>query len=221
MAQQQSRLLSLPAEIRNRIYHYVLAVNKSKHGEDNVAAVVHDTCFYRHDGPSVLSMLQTCKQLHNEAEAIFYTINWLELPPRGIGLFTESISPTRLFAIRRIYIRGIEHAEYLATITLKRLCAMPQLHTLHLNFDLRDRPKGRRLVGTPAKDTGLYTQISKLSSLRHIEVSVVAKYAGQPDMKHKTAVHLRERFERAIVCGRVTRMVREAWLAGTVKLKAA
>ncbi|KAK3723276.1 hypothetical protein LTR37_001999 [Vermiconidia calcicola] len=220
MAQQQSRLLSLPPEIRNRIYHYVLAVNNSIDSEDNVAAVVHDGVFYMYDTPSVLSMLQVCQQLHNEAEATFYAINWLELPPRGISGFTQSISTTRLSAIHRIYIRGIAHAEYLATVTLKSLCAMPHLHTLHLSFDLDNGRTRRRLIETLAKDTKLDVIISKLPSLRHIEISIVAK-TGPADTKLQAAVVLRERLQRAIVCGRITRIVREAWRAGTVKLKAA
>ncbi|KAK3629515.1 hypothetical protein LTR22_021883 [Elasticomyces elasticus] len=91
--QQNSRLLSLTPELRNRIYHYVFCISD---GDDMVfltrsvpanKAISHQAPSessmldrIETSKPSVLTMLQTCRQILNEAEALFFHLNHFTLP---------------------------------------------------------------------------------------------------------------------------------------------
>lgn len=59
-------LLPHPPELRNRIYEDLLAVPT----EDACIAIVHDD--QTSGTPSVLRLLLTCRQIHDEAAGIFY-----------------------------------------------------------------------------------------------------------------------------------------------------
>lgn len=71
---QWCHLLSLPPEIRNIIYTYVLYVPTPS---GRVTLTKSRTAIRL---PSALSILQTCYQIKNEAECIFYHINHLRFP---------------------------------------------------------------------------------------------------------------------------------------------
>ena len=72
--QTPCRLLTLPAEIRIRIYDYVLYVPTA---DGKLTLVKRRQRVSDNEPYSVLAILQTCRQIRNEAEAVFYHINHL------------------------------------------------------------------------------------------------------------------------------------------------
>jgi hypothetical protein len=72
----------LPAELRNTIYDLVLCLQPTigPDDNDNIVSVRHDRSRKEKDyvpplKPSVLSILQTCRQINHEAEQVFYSSN--------------------------------------------------------------------------------------------------------------------------------------------------
>lgn len=95
-----SALLSLPAELRNRIYEYVLVVQNSKLKVD----MQRQPSFWRGtDSHSVLALLQTCRQIHKEARGIFYYENTLCLTSTTLPSFVASLD-----LARRTHLRSLQ-----------------------------------------------------------------------------------------------------------------
>ncbi|KAK3699114.1 hypothetical protein LTR37_016588 [Vermiconidia calcicola] len=67
--QQQSRLMTLPSELRNRVYDYVFAKGDRE--------VRKRQCFRLYSTPNFLALLHTCRRIHNEAMAIPYHSNYI------------------------------------------------------------------------------------------------------------------------------------------------
>jgi hypothetical protein len=100
--QTQCKLFALPAELRNEIYTLVLRVTTDNDGRVKLSPLQHSTT------PSVLSLLQTCRLVCDEAEGIFYNCNHVELyhrhlyyPTIGIASFLRRLSSKRLASIRK------------------------------------------------------------------------------------------------------------------------
>jgi hypothetical protein len=101
--QTQCKLFALPAELRNEIYTLVLRVqpNNNDYGCIPISPLQNST------RPSVLSLLQTCRLICDEAEGIFYNCNHIEIyhrhlyhPTIGIATFIRRMSSKRLASIR-------------------------------------------------------------------------------------------------------------------------
>lgn len=106
MAESECTLLSLPPEIRNVIYQLVLTVN------GGIPNSRHVNIYRRLKRPgnireaSVLALLQTCKQINNEATAIFYLINHIHISTMHLKQFVGAMSVQRLSMIRNISVVG-------------------------------------------------------------------------------------------------------------------
>ncbi len=57
--------------------------------------------------PSVLCMLQTCKQIYDEAAAIFYSVNFISISNFQLRIFVDASSPRRLLSLKRICVCGM------------------------------------------------------------------------------------------------------------------
>ena len=93
--ESKSNFLSLPPEVRLRIYDYLL-VCKS-----------HVTPDYRprRRQPITLSVLRTCKQIHTEASQIFYSKNEIQIDKPGpVIRWLKGIGQTNVKLLRKIRI---------------------------------------------------------------------------------------------------------------------
>ena len=105
--QPQCALLRMPAEIRNAIYEFVLRLSAStgagKSGDHGNLIDIRPRVFTVMDctcptiNPSVLCILQTCRQIHHEAEQIFYSshnLRYTVLPPSALPGWEADTSPS-------------------------------------------------------------------------------------------------------------------------------
>lgn len=105
--QTQCRLFSLPAELRNEIYTLVFAVPQNASGR----VVLSHTSHHTPAKPTVLSILQTCRLIRDEAEDLFYNIHHLEIgnPDHNLHVtyieaFIKRSNAHRLAAIRALTV---------------------------------------------------------------------------------------------------------------------
>ena len=138
--QIQCSLFQLPAEIRNEIYTLALTVTSSSpayigsYNRLGNSAVI--TTNPEHpERPSVLSLLQTCRLIHDEALGIFYSTQPLHLiTPNGqfISGMARALDNGRLQAIRRLKIT-VRHFEGL-TLVLNSIRHLSSLHVAHIHL---------------------------------------------------------------------------------------
>lgn len=146
--QEYSRLLALPAEIRTEIYELILTVPpKLSLGGTETAVIRRSKAPSINGRYSVLSILQTCRQCHHEAEEIFYQANHLEYSVNHLDtklenpyyrnsdneglLFLNSIRPRRLQALKAVTISTSYGSHALREVrNLRRL--VPKLKVLHI-----------------------------------------------------------------------------------------
>ena len=98
-------LLSLPPEIRNSIYGLVLTVKPNVDGHVTFGKRPrsgNNAATY-----SVQAVLQTCKQVYNEAMHVFYSVNTIRLRHLQVKTFLTTMSVKRLSLIQRIAIHGM------------------------------------------------------------------------------------------------------------------
>lgn len=136
-------LLKLPPELRNRIYEYALTVQR-------------DTVRLEFDPQrgeqGVLSLLQTCRQIHQEARSAFYYSNHLHIAHwrlhdeggaiksyHNLQCFVDATSKPRLQAIRHLTldVRGAEEI----TLDFRLLQPCTNLQSLQLRFERYCNPK--------------------------------------------------------------------------------
>ena len=102
----QTTFLSLPPEIRNRIYDYHLIMNDARHGRPTKVQISNiSTTYYKQR--SALALLQTCHQIHDEAEGIFFATNHLQVFLRdvvAIRCIFGMMGTVRCEAIRRLTV---------------------------------------------------------------------------------------------------------------------
>lgn len=144
--EKPSPFLALPPELRNRIYEYTLSVenctiknytirNRRNRELPNHWARDFSKRWTRVSKPLVLAILQTCHQIHDEAQCIFYCINTLLIKARDIAEFLHATSARRLRAIRNLKVKaGI--IDDLEEVLLLLKASITGLHTLHLQFDV-------------------------------------------------------------------------------------
>ncbi|KAK3705105.1 hypothetical protein LTR37_013472 [Vermiconidia calcicola] len=131
---QQCRLLTLPGEIRNRIYYHIFSIPDHK-------VTIRKT--KPKSAPPVLAVLQTCRQMYEESSCIFYYINHLRFYANNLVGFQRSkkhslpltsLGETRLSAIRSLTIRLTDGAEF-DIIVCHKLKHFPSLETLDLELE--------------------------------------------------------------------------------------
>lgn len=138
--QTQSCLFSLPAEIRNDIYTRVLTVVAKN---DPLEPVQLTSLPDNPEKPTVLSLLQICRLVHDEAYGIFFSTQPMKLTkidrwPIDKGNFTDLVRPLgilRLEAFCDLRV-DINHPEDI-TLVLKGLRHFRGLKAVQLHTTLR------------------------------------------------------------------------------------
>lgn len=100
--QTECKLFSIPAEIRNHIYYLVLTVKPEDSCRVSLTSIPAHS-----EQPTVLSILQTCRLVTDEAQAIFYNTNHIVLRERydmPIADFVRRTSLKRLSGIRNLTV---------------------------------------------------------------------------------------------------------------------
>ena len=223
-------LLSLPPELRNRIFHHVLTAEPHDrtsrqhrlrlplYPDDNSILLFAPDDFIRPTTArySVLAMLQTCKQVHNDAEGIFYAINHLSLTALDIEDFAKTVSPTRLHAIRHFTVydigsRGQIMALFNSVLRMWRLEHLKLRCFRHVVEVLNGELEVNWLVG--------YRRImSRVPHLCRVELS--GPPASNRENEFVRMVHdVEGSLQQAIVHGRVVRTIKHAWQTGAAKLR--
>lgn len=105
--------LDLSGELKNRIYEYVFTVSSDAHG------LVRMVKFKRKSRtPSMLALLETCRQIKNEAEGLVFSTNHLDILAHHLGSadptdnadeekageFLNSISLSRVHSITKLQV---------------------------------------------------------------------------------------------------------------------
>ncbi|KAK5121256.1 hypothetical protein LTR85_005422 [Meristemomyces frigidus] len=134
--QASCRLLALPPELRNNIFELVLTVQP----DSGDAVTISHASRLDPPAPSVLAILQTCRQVRDEAQTVFYHANHLRCYYHNLGLvgignmtqfnFLGSISPTRRAAIRAMTVIVSDGVE--AKRAVKVMQRLPGLRSLCL-----------------------------------------------------------------------------------------
>jgi hypothetical protein len=110
LPQIQSQFLVIPAEIRNAIYELIFQFQPSQDNGPEERPTVTVTPDRRNDAnrkPSVLDLLTTCRQVHYEAETMFYGLNHLRYStksPHMCDPFIRTLRPRRQRAIKILTI---------------------------------------------------------------------------------------------------------------------
>ena len=120
--QLTSNFFTLSPELRNRIYHLVLHIPGLQ--------LVKSDQLPPSAPPSVLSLLQTCRQIRDEAQGIFYACNELRLARPHFD-FLRTLSLPRLKAISTVTILTTWFFE-VATVLVKRCQLLPRLKTIKI-----------------------------------------------------------------------------------------
>lgn len=133
--QRQSRLLSLPPELRNRIYHY----HFPKHRTVSIERPV--TRSGRPSQPNgVLAILLTCRQVNDEAAGLFYHLNRFRVSVRHVHprsnapTFFSVTSAPRLEAVREMTIAGLSIDQITGRSRQMRDLAKLRILRLEVNF---------------------------------------------------------------------------------------
>jgi len=132
-------LLSLAPELRNRIYEYVLILDCPGKPDDCTTVPIKRITAVNGAKPSVLSVLQTCRQICDEAQGVFYAqrlhfqfADLVRLPSNHFCGFLHTACKARLRVLQQITVR-VRNAEQITT-TFRYLDACTNLEVV--NFDL-------------------------------------------------------------------------------------
>lgn len=111
---QPFRFLDLPPELRNRIYNFTFTPNKTPHSDltgpntlQVVDAAPHNLLRngneWSGDNKSLFSLLQTCRQIYNEASEIPYINNYLMFEhAEDLSAFVGNATDQMLRAVRNV-----------------------------------------------------------------------------------------------------------------------
>ena len=111
LPQTQSRFLSIPAELRNSVYELIFQLQPSQENGHEDRPIVTIRPDRRNDAnrtPTVLDLLTTCRQVHYEAETMFYGLNHLRYftkTPHICDPFIRTLRPRRQRAIEVLTVR--------------------------------------------------------------------------------------------------------------------
>lgn len=101
--------MKLPAELRNRIYLFLLANGvmkiRSPYQEDDPLHYDHrlSTYFRGHKLPP-LSLLRVCKSIYGETHLLLYRSNTFEMYSSEVAQFLQPRTPTQLCSMRSLTI---------------------------------------------------------------------------------------------------------------------
>ena len=162
--QTQCRLLALPPEIRNRIYDYTLYVATT----DGKVTIDKRSSAKAY---SVLSLLQTCRQVNQEAEGMFYRINHL----RSENLNRWSYPPNFWYGLgerRRESIRTLTVRIWMAIRGANGILVVPKIHLCTnleaLNLEL-DTEAAETIILAERQGRGILQLQSSLASLKNLK----------------------------------------------------
>jgi hypothetical protein len=131
--------LSLPPEMRNEIYKLVLTVPANGQGTVEITNKPEHP-----EKATVLSLLQTCRTINDEAKGLFYHLNPVHLRQHGkakgglaiarhTSLFLRTLSPGRLHCIREITVTS--NWLWSFTTALKRMKPLNGLRVVTLQIE--------------------------------------------------------------------------------------
>ncbi|KAK4998147.1 hypothetical protein LTR28_013757 [Elasticomyces elasticus] len=202
------RFLALPAELRNRIYKYLLAI----YGGVAPSKRIPSSCLVQGPGAnsqkirkgvqapdSALSILAVNRQIHDEAAGLFYACNELTFNfPEHLLAFTQQVSELRLDFVRSITLMyrtynsgGIQSID-LALDPLKYLKSLRKFHLVMrwevLRYVHHSKPDWKT-SDTPGIDTFLRLARSERSSLDEVvlrDLNLEDSRAGIAEHKYPT-----------------------------------
>lgn len=128
--------------MRNLIYELVFHLQSYQHNESAELQAITLTPSERNNTtrkPSVLDLLSTCRQIHYEAETIFYELNNLRYSTKiwhACDPFLRTLGPRRLKAINALTIVSQTENQALAEVACNIKLAT-DLKTLHIELPAR------------------------------------------------------------------------------------
>lgn len=128
-----------------------------------------------------------------------------------------SLSHKRLCAITTITISHINNRDHVLAL-FDSLKYLSRLETLAVISDYLGLRALFKMIVLGKQVSTLYMQLLKLQTLREVKLSG-STTALESTLAKRWMEVTQESLYRAIVCGRVMRMIRDAWQTGTVKLK--
>lgn len=179
-SQEQSLLLGLPPEMRNRIYDHVFSI------PGKARIVWRDDSDSDSDGVqrhSVLALLQTCRLVHEEAECIFYQINHFYLDFAARSCFLSAIFPInmntkRSGSIQEVTILVMDGET--ATFILRQCTQdrFPKLRKLHLQLTGENQQRVGTFVGLWE-----FVETALRSTQQVEEIRVIAPDVGNEQLR--------------------------------------
>jgi hypothetical protein len=128
----------MPAELRNKIYELVLCLPGQ--GNGNVVTIIPHTEVYfpglgPRTSPTVLDLLLVCRQIHSEAEPIFYALNHLRYHTIN-PTFLLTLSPRRQKALSAVTLNARRGRSALQELIRNLLPLATNLHVLHIELPI-------------------------------------------------------------------------------------
>lgn len=134
---QKSPLLKLPAELRNKIYHYVfsghvISMPPEVIGATHVRVYKKKNCLTKHaiPEPNLLALTKTCCQLHRETRLLLFKLSEIGINTysdaefEGINAFLDHLPKENRTAITKICVLStleIMHLHYTRWYRLTRM----------------------------------------------------------------------------------------------------
>ncbi|KAK3725246.1 hypothetical protein LTR37_000757 [Vermiconidia calcicola] len=176
--QSASRLFALPVEIRLQIYELVLSFY------DAAAELGRMPIKNR------LSILQTCRRVLHEAEAIYCSIHYFGSGPGVLefDLILKAIGPRWRNALTSLTVRTSSPFE--AVVVIKQLHALPNLKSCYFERQLSVRDLGISDWSLMAK--WLQAELAKLEHLQEVKM-ITPEVSGElTDLEEKRREELRK-----------------------------
>ncbi|KAF2483423.1 hypothetical protein BDY17DRAFT_147292 [Neohortaea acidophila] len=179
--QTESPLSSLPAEPRDRIYGLVLTVST----EDGPAQLGKSSS-KKQARPTCLSLIQTCRLIHSEAQTMFHAVNFFKINVDLIRSFTRRTSIDRLNCITILTVQISEKAECV-TRAVKSLTRLANLKKVTMKVEMKSIKFFAELIAEVERGF-VAEEIKRKTSLEQVKVIAVGKdkpnlelYAWDPE----------------------------------------
>ena len=204
--QTRCRLLGLPPEVRNRIYEYVLYVPTTTGKVTLVKRLRPPRELIRRKTPrpsspyTVLALLETCRQVYEEAKAIFYYINHLRLDDKGgareFSSFFDNVNEKRRAGMQKLTLR-LEDCGDGSLFGFRRVPKCPSLEILHLELYIWINDDADFMLNTARRLFLLITRLSDKKRLKRLRLIPSPRYP-KPHPFYKTIESLlHQLFQRA------------------------
>lgn len=204
-AQLTSRLLSLPPELRNTIYEYVLDVPRGGKRRTLLKrrSNIGDSASRRKSPKrSVLTLLQTCRQIYNEARCMFYWINTLHTNRKNMRCF-HAIGAARCRGVQiiRVHCRELEDA----TGALRKAIYLPGLVSIRMYIYTCASPESiTREIPMMKKALAKLKMLNKISLVqgrkvvRSTDARDIASVKALPDVEKQLQQYFDQRREKRL-----------------------